>query len=66
MSETTKQLRAHVRELGKQAEVVGALAKEFERDARIEVLVALKGKVAALQAAWEAAEAILSGSAKPE
>jgi len=66
MSETTKQLRAHVREVGKQAEVVGVLTKEFERDPRIDVLVALKGKVAALQSAWDAAEAILSGSAKPE
>ena len=41
--------------------MVGALAKEFEREPRIEVLVALKAKVAALDTAWEGVEAILNG-----
>jgi len=54
-----------VREVRLQAEVVGALAKEFERQPRIEVLVALKDKLVALEAAWDAVEAILTGTAKP-
>jgi hypothetical protein len=61
MSQSNTQLRAHVREVSRQAEVVGALAREFEREPRIEVLVALKDKVAALGAAWAEVEAILTG-----
>lgn len=61
MSQSNPQLRSRVREVSRQAEVVGALAKEFEREPRIEVLVALKAKVAALDTAWEGVEAILNG-----
>ncbi len=64
MSQSTQQLRAHVREVGRLAEVVGALSKEFERQPRVEVLAALKEKVAALAAEWGQADAILSG--KPQ
>ena len=65
MSPSNAQLRAKVREVSRQAEVIGALANEFEREPRIEVLVALKNKVAALGAAWDGVEAILTGTAKP-
>ena len=65
MSQSNAQLRTQVREVSRQAEVVGALAKEFEREPRIEVLVALKDKMAALGAAWVAVEEILTGSGKP-
>ena len=65
MSQPSAQLRAHVREVSRQAELVGALAKEFERQPRIEVLVALKDKLVTLGAAWDAVEAILTGTAKP-
>ena len=61
MSQTTQQLREHVRAVGKLAEVVGALTKEFERQPRVDVLVVLKERVNALYAEWEEAEAILSG-----
>jgi hypothetical protein len=65
MSESNAQLRTQVREVSRQAEVVGALAKEFEREPRIEVLVVLKDKMAALGAAWAGVEEILTGNAKP-
>ena len=65
MSQPNAQLRSQVREVRRQAEVVGALAKEFEREPRIEVLVVLKDKMAALGAAWAGVEAILTGSGKP-
>ncbi|MBI3732868.1 MAG: hypothetical protein HY259_05345 [Chloroflexi bacterium] len=61
MAESTQRLRAHIRELGRLAEVVGALTKEFERQPRVEVLATVKDKVARLCAEWEQAEAILSG-----
>jgi hypothetical protein len=61
-SQSRQILRAHVREVGRLAEVVGALAKEFERRPRVDVLVVLQQKVAALDAEWERAEAILSGN----
>ena len=64
MNPSTQQLRAHVREVGRLAEVVGALSKEFQRQPRIEVLVTLKEKVADLSAEWARADAILSS--KPE
>ena len=54
-------LRAHVREIGRLAEVVGALSKEFERQPRVEVLVTLRERVARLAQEWAEAEAILSG-----
>jgi hypothetical protein len=54
-------LRAHVREIGKLAEVIGALSKEFERQPRVEVLVTLGQRVARLCDEWTQAEAILSG-----
>ena len=60
MSQSTTQLRAHVSEVSRLAEVVGALAREFERQPRVEVLAELDKKVAALAAEWERAEAILS------
>ena len=65
MSQSNAQLRTQVREVSRQAEVVGALAKEFEREPRIEVLVVLKDKMAALGAAWAGVEAILTGSGNP-
>ena len=65
MSSSSAQLRSQVREVSRQAEVVGALAKEFEREPRIEVLVVMKAKVAALAAAWEGVEATLNGTASP-
>ena len=61
MTQASQQLRAHVREIGKLAEVVGALAKEFERQPRADVLVVLRQKLDALQAEWGKADAILSG-----
>jgi hypothetical protein len=60
MSAATQRLREHVREIGKQAEVVGALCKEFERQPRIDVLVALKERIAALHSEWDKVETILS------
>jgi hypothetical protein len=60
MSESTQQLRAHIREIGKLAEVVGALSKEFERAPRVEVLATMKDKVALLCEEWAKAEKILS------
>jgi hypothetical protein len=65
MSQSRVRLREHVREVGKLAEVVGALAKEFERQPRLEVLVALKPRIEALAAEWDKADAILSGRAGP-
>jgi len=65
MSPSSTHLRSQVREVSRQAEVVGALAKEFEREPRIEVLVALKAKVAALAAAWDGVDAILTGTSRP-
>ncbi len=62
MSNSTQQLRAHVREIGRLAEAVGALSKEFERQPRVEVLVTIKEKVALLSDEWAKAEAILSGT----
>lgn len=61
MSESTRQLRDHVREIGKLAEVVGALSQEFERRPSGDVLVVLKARIEALRAEWARAEAILSG-----
>ncbi len=61
MSESTRQLRVHVREISRLAELVGALAKEFERQPRIEVLVTVKDKVQLLCEEWAKAEAILTG-----
>ncbi len=60
MSNSTRELRAHVREIGKLAEVVDALTKEFERQPRVEVLATIKAKVALLTAEWAKVEAILS------
>jgi len=57
---STQALRAHVREIGKLAEVVGALAREFERQPRADVLVNMKERVARLSDEWAKAEAILS------
>ncbi len=61
MSESTRQLKEHVREIGRLAEVVGALSREFERQPRVEVLVTIKAKVALLCEEWARADAILSG-----
>lgn len=63
MSQASIKLREHVRQVGKLAEVVGALTKEFERQPRVEVLVVLKQRVEALAAEWEQVDAILSGRA---
>jgi len=60
-SPSTRELREHVREIGKLAEVVGALSREFDRQPSVDKLAALKARVAALSAAWARAEAILSG-----
>jgi malonyl CoA-acyl carrier protein transacylase len=60
-SSSAHAVRAHIRELGKMAEVVGALCKEFERQPRVEVLATLKERVARLCEEWAKAEAILSG-----
>lgn len=65
MSQSRLRLRAHVHEVGKLAEVVGALAKEFERQPRLEVLVALKPRIEAIAAEWAKADAILSGRPEP-
>ena len=46
--------------MGQLAEVVGALAKEFERQPRPEVLITLKAKIEALGKEWEKTEAILT------
>ena len=60
LSRSRQAVRDHVREVGRLAEVVGALAKEFERRPRVDALVVLKQKVAALSAEWERTEQILS------
>ncbi len=60
-SQASQQLRAHVRAVGKLAEVVGALTKEFERQPRVEILATLKERVARLNDEWARAEAILEG-----
>ena len=60
MTSAAQQLREHVREVSKQAEVIGALCKEFERQPRGEVLPVLKQRIEALKAEWDKAEAILS------
>ncbi len=61
MPESIRPLRDHVREIGKLAEVVGALSKEYERQPNVDVLVVLKARIEALRAEWARAEAILSG-----
>lgn len=60
MSNSTQQLLTHVREIGRLAEVIGALSKEFDRQPRVEVLASMKGKVELLCEEWTKANAILS------
>ncbi|MBI5879615.1 MAG: hypothetical protein HZB53_18345 [Chloroflexi bacterium] len=64
MSSSTRELRDHVREIGKLAEVVGALSKEFDRRPSADVLVVLKARIEALDAEWSRAEVILSGGSR--
>jgi hypothetical protein len=60
VSQSTQQLRELVREMGRQAEVIGALCKEFERRPQVDVLSMLKQRIAVLGAEWDKAETILS------
>ena len=60
MPTAAQRLREHVRAVSKQAEVIGALCKEFERQPRGEVLPVLKQHIEALKAEWDKAEAILT------
>jgi hypothetical protein len=59
MSESTQRLKLRVKTIGQIAEVVNALAKEFERQPRPEILVTLKSKIESLGSEWEKTEAIL-------
>ena len=60
-SASTQRLRTHVREIGKLAEVIGALSNEFERQPRVAILATMKERIAQLAEEWARAEAILSG-----